>query len=225
MSLLAKHVIHRPKPLRTVLLLLLVAAITFTAQWLVQQKQSDKIQEHIQQLMDEQQQQQHDNKKSLQLAKKHYAQKLVLERATAEQLQLQIVKLQEQVLTLNKDLLFYQTVTQGTGSSKLQIREFDLRADEEQANLIRYRLVMTQGKKIKKAITGSINIILNVDNNGTIEQHALESQQLNLRHVQVLEGQIKITDNLKPLTIDINLIQKKKITLSRTFDWQLATNN
>ncbi|MDC9724852.1 MAG: hypothetical protein PSN44_02890 [Gammaproteobacteria bacterium] len=224
MSSLAKHVIHRPKPLRTVLLLILVAAVTFTAQWFVQQKQADKVQEHIQHLMDKQQQQQNDNKKSLALAKQHYAQKLVLERSTTEQLQQQIVKLQDQVLSLNKDLLFYQTVTQGTGSSKLQIRELYLRADEKQANLVRYRLAITQGKKIKNAITGSINIILNVDNNGTIEQHALKSQQLNLRHVQVLEGQIKITDNLKPLTIDINLIQKKKIALSRTFDWLLATN-
>jgi len=225
MSSLAKHVIHRPKPLRTILLLIVVAIITYSAQWFLQQKESDESQQNIQELQLSKQQLKDENKEALAAEKQHYAQKLALEHATAKQLQLQISKLQEQVLTLNKDLLFYQTITQGSGSSKLQIRELNLSKDTNQADVVRYRIVITQGKKINKAITGTVNIILNVSDNGTTEQHVLEPQQLNLRHVQVLEGQIKIADDTNPLSLTIDLIQKKKITLSRSFDWQLANNN
>ena len=225
MSSLSKHVIHQPKPFRQLIIVTVVAILTFSVQWLVQQTQSTKAQQHIQQLEDENKALAENSKTSILASKQHYSQKLALEQATTKQLQLQISSLQEQVLTLNKELLFYQTVTQGNSSSKLQIRELDLRADPNRADIIRYRIVMTQGKKINKPITGTINVLMNSDNKGTAEQYAIEQHQLNLRHVQVLEGQIKIEDDTTPLTLTVDLIQNKKITLSRTFDWQLTSDN
>jgi len=224
MSSLAKHVIHQPKPHRTAMLVISVAILTFAVQWYFQQTQVLKQQDNIQKLTDEITQLQKHNEQYTFTSDQHYSQ-LSLEQATTGQLRKELSQLQEQVLTLNKDLLFYQSITQGSASSKLQIRELHLRVDNAQADIIRYRLVISQGKKVNKPITGTINLVLNNDNNGTAEKQILEQQQLNLRHVQVIEGQIKITDDIQPISITVELIQKKKTSLSRTFDWQLSPDN
>jgi len=44
---------------------------------------------------------------------------------------------------------------------------------------------------------------------------------LNLRYVQVFEGQIKLSDQELPKSINITLTQGKKTTLSQIFDWQI----
>jgi len=221
---LAKHVIHQPKPHRKVVLVIIVVAITYAVQWFFNQEHLVQQQEEIEQLTAEISQLQKHNQQFTVTSEQHYSQ-LSLEQATTGQLRKELTQLQEQVLTLNKELSFYQSITQGTSSSKLQIRELHLRADAHQTDLIRYRLVISQGRKINKPITGTISLMLNNDNNGTMEQHALESQQLNLRHVQVIEGQIDLAEITKPTTLTVDLIQNKKITLSQTFDWKLTPNN
>lgn len=221
---LAKHVIHQPKPHRKVVLVIIVVAITYAVQWFFNQEHFAQQQKEIEQLTAEISRLQKHNQQFTVTSEQHYSQ-LSLEQATTGQLRKELTQLQEQVLTLNKELSFYQSITQGTSSSKLQIRELHLRADNNQVDLIRYRLVISQGRKINKPITGTISLMLNNDNNGTIEQHALESQQLNLRHVQVIEGQIDLANITKPTTLTIDLIQNKKITLSQTFDWKLTPTN
>lgn len=218
---LAKHVIHQPKPHRKVVLIIIVAAITYAVQWFFYQEQFAQKQERIEQLTAEISRLQKHNQQFTVTSEQHYSQ-LSLEQATTGQLRKELAQLQEQVLTLNKDLSFYQSITQGSSSSKLQIRELHLRTDEHQAGLIRYRLVISQGRKVNKPITGTISLMLNNDNNGTMEQHALESQHLNLRHLQVIEGKINITDITTPTTLTVDIIQNKKITLSQTFDWKLT---
>jgi len=224
MSSLAKHVIHQPKPHRTVILVIFVALLTFAAQWYFLQTQALKQKENTQKLTDEISRLQNHNELYTFTSDQHFSQ-LSLEQATTGQLRNELSQLQEQVLTLNKDLLFYQKITKGSSSSKLQIRELHLSTDNIQPDIIRYRIVISQGKKINKPMTGTINLTLNNDNKGTTEKLVLEQQQLNLRHVQVIEGKIKITDEIKPISITIELIQKKKTTLSRTFDWQLTPDN
>jgi len=130
--------------------------------------------------------------------------------------------LQNKVITLNKELVFYQSITQGNTSSKLQVREFQLSADEHTVDSYRYRLVITQGQKISKALKGTINISINSDNNKSV---TLKEHPLNLRHVQVIEGQLKIADNIEPETITVTIKQQKKSAISQTFDWQIEENN
>ncbi|NOQ81011.1 MAG: hypothetical protein GQ548_00620 [Methylophaga sp.] len=238
MSSLAKHVIHQPKPYRCLLIVAVTIVITILIQWFLIKENSEHRQKeliNVQQKVDSFTQENRIQDKTIQqleLENKQLLTKnaehqsgIAIQQATVQQLQLQLTELQQQVMSLNKDLFFYQSITQGNSSSKLQIRELHLRADDIRTDIIRYRVVITQGKKINKPITGTIKITLNSDNNGIIEQQTLEQHKLNLRHVQVLEGQIKIADNTKPLTLTVDLIQNKKTTLSQTFDWQLAPNN
>ena len=244
MSSLAKHVIHQPKPYRYVLFIIIAIAISSTIQWyfyqqgnLAYQQQIVELHQSIQQLNIElkQNDQRNEllNKYNVQLddyngqlnnkiQTQHY--ELAIEQATVEHLQQQLDELQQQVITLSKDLLFYQTVTQGNGSSELQIRDLQLRPDKSHTNIIHYRLVITQGKKINKPISGEIILVFNALQDGETAQQTLGEHKLNLRHVQIVEGQLEIADNATAESIIITLKQGKKTLLRQTFDWQLTDN-
>lgn len=143
---------------------------------------------------------------------------LDLQKATIQQLEQQQSQQQEQLAEFNKELLFYQTITQGDRPNKLQIRELLLRSDATDPDTIHYRLVITQGKKINQALTGTIEMIGNMSEE---ESSVIAEHPLSLRHVQLIEGQIKITNNSAPKSITITIKQKKKTLLSQSFDWQL----
>lgn len=232
MSSLDKYVIHQAKPFRLVILILIAIAITAASVWYYLKEDSTGLQENLiflennlnlsrqntQQLSDEsldlrEQNKQLNDTTSMQL------QEINIQQATVVQLQQQIVDLQDQVITLNKELMFYQNITQGATSTELQIRELHLTADAEQPDLIHYRLVITQGKNIAKPVTGSVVITIDKDKN------ALTKQPLNLRYVQLIEGRLNIADSRHIKSITVTIMQDKKPKLSRTFDWQLTSTN
>jgi predicted nuclease with TOPRIM domain len=235
MSSLNKHVIKQPKPLRWFGFILAIIAITFAIQWYVNQNSSLAQQLQLaelkqqrqtlkQQLKDQvrQNQQLSETNADLQLKQTEQQHHLAIQQATDQQLQQQLVELQNKVITINKKLMFYQSITQGNTSSKLQVRDFQLTVDEHAVDRYRYRLVITQGQKISKALTGTVNISINSNNNESV---TLKEHVLNLRHVQVIEGQLKIADNIEPETITVTIKQQKKSAISQTFDWQIDENN
>ncbi len=223
MSYSTKHIIQQPRPYRTLLIIIIVASLTAVIQWYIYRDNSNEQQQLISKLEQQVDQLLEQNARLQKVANLAPIKKsdLAIEKATNEQLQLQLDELQQQLLTQTKDLLFYQSITQGNNSSKLQFRELYLSADSNEADTIRYRLVITQGKKITTPITGDINLVVNVESDGSIVQHKLGTHKLNLRHVQVIEGEIKLENNVQPKTISVELIQKNKVTLSKTFEWKL----
>ncbi|ODN68176.1 DUF6776 family protein [Methylophaga muralis] len=151
-----------------------------------------------------------------------------MHQATAQQLQNRLEQLQKKVIDLDKELLFYQNITQGNSSSELQIRDLQLRPDSENPEQLRYRLVITQGKNISEPITGEILIRLqNIEGEGekakAIELNVTE-HPLNLRHVQVIEGVFNLTELPEPEQISVDLRQKDKVLISRSFDWQIDSS-
>jgi len=234
MSSLNKHVIKQPKPLRWLGFILAIIAITFAIQWYANQNSSLAQQQQVEELSQQQQtlrqqlkdqvrqnQQLSETNADLQLKQTEQQHHLAIQQATDQQLQQQLVELQNKVITLNKELVFYQSITQGNTSSKLQVREFQLSADEHTVDSYRYRLVITQGKKISKALTGTIDISIKPKRDSNNESITLKEHTLNLRHVQVIEGLLKIADNIEPETITVTIKQKKKAATSQTFDWQI----
>jgi len=235
MSSLNKHVITPAQPLRLVVILITVIVVTVAGQWLynqsnatAQQQQRTELKQQLKSVQqqrqllrtDNQQLQQSNNTLQKQLTE--LQQYLKLQQATDQQLQMQLIELQGTVINLNKDLVFYQTVTQGNSSSKLQVRELELSADKSQPNSYHYRVVITQGQKISKPLTGVVAITVNGQTtDGTAKKINAENQNLQLRHVQVIEGQLKIADNVEPISITIAIKQKKKKTISQTLDWQI----
>ena len=230
MSPFAKHVIHQHRPLRWAMIISGIVLITAISIWLylkptsqlriqfrILQHQNQQLVANNQQLI----------KHNLQLTKKFETQQqiLTIQQARDEQLQNQLNELQSEVVHLSKELMFYQNITQGSTSSKLQIRELDLRASNSQSDRVDYRLVITQSKKITKPLTGVVKITLNSRINNENKQLVIGEFQLNLRHVQLFEGQIHLANNNVPESISVTLKQTKKKTLSRTFDWKIDSNN
>ena len=233
MSSLSKHVIHQPRPIRSALIILLAIVITAVFFWLYHLNYNEESISEIK-LLKHQTLQLSTDKQSLankneQLVKLVQQQKVQLEshqhyvaiqKVTEDQLQLQLVNLQSTIVTLNKELMFYQNVTQGNSDSQLQIRELHLQYDNKNVDFVNYRLVVTQGQRIKKAIAGTVLITFNKNN----EQAIVKKHSLNLRHVQVIEGQIKLTEGITPDTILISLKRKNRKTLTQTFDWHIDSN-
>lgn len=230
MSSLDKYVIHQAKPYRLAIFILVAVLITAASVWYFLKEDSISLQQNLnflqqnlnlsrqnsQQLSDERLDLREQNKQlndttSIQL------QEINIQQATVDHLQQQLMELQDQVITLNKELLFYQNITQGTTSTELQIRELHLTVDPDQSDTIHYRLVITQGKNITKPVTGLVSI--NIDTDPTV----ISEQPLNLRYVQLIEGQLKLAESSHPKSITITIKQAKKPKLSRTFDWQLTS--
>ena len=229
MSSLDKLVISKPKPYRSALLIITAIILTATAEWFWLQQDNSDLQNNLtflqqnlnlsrqnsQQLSDERLDLREQNK-ILNVTTNTQQQEINIQQATVYELQQEIEDLQSQLLSLQKELLFYQTITQGNSSSELQIRELHLTADNKQSDIIHYRLVITQGTNIKTPIKGKVSITIDTD--PTI----VSEQPLNLRFVQLIEGEFKVTDSEETKLITVTIKRNKKPTLSRTFDWQLT---
>ena len=234
MSSLNKHVIKQPKPFHWFGFILAVIGITFAIQWYANQNSTlaqkqlitklEQLQQNLEQqlhIQTTQNQQLNENNAELNYKLTEQQHHIAIQQATDQQLQQQVAELQNDVINLNKELVFYQTVTQGNSSSKLQIRDILLQADDHVTDSFRYRAVITQGQKISKALTGTITISTTIKRNGKTETITIKEHPLNLRHVQVIEGQLKISNNIEPEKIIITIKQKKKKTVSQIFDWQV----
>lgn len=148
---------------------------------------------------------------------------LAMQQATSEQLQNELHDLQNKVIELNRELLFYQNITQGNASSELQVRELYLRVADDVAGQFHYRIVITQGERITKPIEGTVKLTLNLHDDSAPTRDVGE-HSLNLRHVQVLEGSVKLTDNEQPASLHVQLIQGNKTLAQRTFDWEVEAS-
>lgn len=231
MSPLGKVVIHQPKPYRCAIYILISVLITAATQWFFMKEGSISLQQNLnflqqnlnlsrqsfQQLNDEKLDL-HQQNKTLNDMTNTQLQEINIQQATVDELQQQLVALQDQVFSLDKELLFYQSITQGASSGKLQIRELHLTADANQSDIIHYRIVITQGKEITKPMTGLVKI--NINKSPTV----ISEKPLNLRYVQLIEGRFNTAESNRAKTITITIKQATKTILSRTFDWQLTSS-
>jgi len=151
-----------------------------------------------------------------------HEQAFAIQKVTHEVLQHRLATLQDKVIDLNRELDFYQNITQGNTSTKLQIRELTLTADDKYGNRFNYRLVISQGQKITKPVTGTIKLLITGKKDDKEETTVITEHQLKLRHVQVLNGQIRLAGSMEPKTVKVTLKQNKKITLSKDFDWKIT---
>ena len=71
-------------------------------------------------------------------------------------------------------------------------------------------------------MTGTIKLLITGKKDDKEETTVITEHQLKLRHVQVLNGQIRLAGSMEPKTVKVTLKQNKKITLSKDFDWKIA---
>ena len=192
------YVIHHRRPYRTLLILLITLAISAAILWYWTTQWQNEQNAQITALKEQNEQD-----------------------ATDSQLQSNLERLQNQVIELNKELLFYQNITQGNASSELQIRELHLRPNPDNPSQYFYRIVITQGKKISKAIKGDVLVALQF-NDDKAKPRLINTHGLKLKHVQVLEGTLNIEQNEQPKSLKIELKQGKKTLTTRTFNWEVT---
>lgn len=225
MAPLDNYVIRPHRPFRCFFTIVVVAMLLFAGQWfwhtqLSAHQTAMEVEKNrlSGQLIDLQTRYQalNESQHSLQQAE-------TMHQSKTEQLENRLQHLQQKVFDLNKELLFYQNITQGNISSELQVRELQLRTDSENPLLMRYRLVITQGENISEPITGTIEVSLSTEGaeGETSESTLIAEHGLNLRHVQVVEGNFEMMANAAiPDHIDVSLKQADKTLTSRNFEWR-----
>ena len=221
-------VIHSRRPYRSLFLIILTIALIsigvwfWSTQWQASQRdQLLALQSQYQQLLNDNQRLATDNEKlSEQL--NNINQMQAIQQATDSQLQNELEALQDKLITLNKELLFYQNITQGNVSTELQIRELHLRPIADNPASYTYRIVLTQGKRVTKATKGDVLITLNLSNDGKANSRLLDEHELKIRHVQVLEGMVQLAENETPDSIRVMLREGKKTLAERSFKWEIS---
>lgn len=231
MSVFSTFIIRQHRPYLYASLVLIIIALTALIQHYIYLKATQVQQEQI-----KQHDQLNDSYRALLLDNNDLSNKLALsnnnldqhkyeievQQATIIKLEQALGTLQEQLTAQNKELLFYQLITQVDRSNELQISEPSLRADSTDPAVVHYQLVITQGAKFYKPLTGKIEIRVNTLHKGRLDPVFLTDHPLNLRHVQLIEGQIQLTEKILPENITIVIMQNKKELLSRSFNWQLS---
>ena len=212
--------------LKLVIVLIVIALII----WLYRQQTTGELSDKIA-MLEQENGQLLAYKKSLTEQHKNVTEQLLSEqqaaavqKVTNAKLLQRLNTLQDSIIELNKELSFYQNITQGTATSKLHVRELNITAAKKQSNHYHYQLVISQGKKISKPIQGQLTLSLIGQVGPDIKTISINEHQLKLRHVQVFNGQIKLPENMEPKSIKISLTQMKKTTLSKTIDWQVTTS-
>ncbi len=221
MSLLHPHEIRQRRPFRCLLWMVLIVLLVIAGQWYyhrhisVQQAQLQAENRQLTKALDELQTQY----QALSQIRNSNEQIQAIHQATTTQLESRLQQLQQKVIDLNRELLFYQNVTQGMGSSELQVRELQLRLDSSDPAQLRYRLVLTQGDNISEPISGEVMVGLQTDANTPDKTDIIGEHALNLRYVQVIEGGFALPANA-PAQLVVTLTQKGKTLTKRAFNWQ-----
>ena len=222
------YTIHQRRPYRCLLFILLSSALSAVACWFVAQLWH---QQQIQQLALLQQQQQtlsHDNaqltkaNQALRASLNSFSQQGAIKAATDEQLSMDVQRLQNKVLELNKELQFYQDITQGDSSSQLQIRELHVSAVAAESNSYVYRLVLTQGARVEKPTEGIIELSLRHGDGDNVTSRLVASHEMKLRHVQVIEGTITLEDEEQAPQWQVQIKRDNTLLSERLFDWGTA---
>ena len=221
MSLLHPHEIRQRRPFRCMLWMAMIVLLVIVGQWYyhrhisVQQAQLLAENRQLTNNLDELQTQY----QALSQIRNSNEQIQAIHQATTTQLESRLQQLQQKVIDLNRELLFYQNVTQGMGSSELQVREFQLRVDNGDPTQLRYRLVLTQGDNISEPISGEVVVSLQADANTPDKTDIIGKHALNLRYVQIIEGSFALPANA-PAQVEVTLTQKGKTLTTRAFNWQ-----
>jgi hypothetical protein len=225
MSALSKHVIHQPRPLRRLAISLVALIVAMILVWLYVEYKTEQLQQQVNTLS-RQNKQLINSQNEFALSSQHLSEQLfeqrhhlAIQNELDQELKQQISSLQNEVVDLNRELAFYHNITQGNANTELHVRELELIQDKLNKQQVHYRLVLSQGKKITKPISGKLSLQL-VSANKEFDLPIIE-HTFKLRHVQVLTGSITLTDTMQPDAVTVKYKQDNNKSRTQRFDWQL----
>lgn len=82
--------------------------------------------------------------------------------------------------------------------------------------------MITQGNETSKTFTDTIIIKISARYDGKTHKTMVREHLLNLRHIHITEGHIKIADNVKPKNITIIIKQDAHPNILKISDWDIG---
>jgi cell division protein FtsL len=141
-----------------------------------------------------------------------------------------LIKLQQEILTLREELVFYQgIVAPSKAALGVNLQSFTM-LEKNAPDLYSYKLVLTKNGKNAKSIKGKFGIVLRGKQDGASSELRLvalktentdKSNVFSFRYFQVFEGDVVIPKNFTPYEaeIHINPSTKKVKSLTETISW------
>ena len=141
-----------------------------------------------------------------------------------------LIKLQQEILTLKEELVFYQgIVAPSKAALGVNLQSFTMLV-KNAPDLYSYKLVLTKNGKNTKSIKGKFGIVLRGKQDGASSELRLvalktentdKSNAFSFRYFQVFEGDVVIPKNFTPYEaeIHINPSTKKVKSLTETISW------
>ncbi|MDD1748606.1 MAG: hypothetical protein LUO89_01910 [Methanothrix sp.] len=138
--------------------------------------------------------------------------RLKIEQSAQAQLALQAKSLEVQNTRLKEDLAFFENLTP-TGD-KVSIHRFKVEPDALPGEY-RYRLLVLQSGKRDRSFQGSLQLVVNVQNeraSGTIvlperSQAGSSGYKLAFKYFQLVEGTFRVPPNSKVVTVQVRVLE------------------
>lgn len=148
---------------------------------------------------------------------------LLIERSAQRQLATQVKTLEAENVRLKEDLAFFESLLpNATGSQGVSIRR--IKIDQATPNQLRYRLLIMQGGKGDQHFSGSLQLAVNVlqqGKNATIVFPAgipgeVEKYKLGFRHYQRVEGTLTIPDGATAKAVQARVFEKGQLRVQQS---------
>lgn len=141
-------------------------------------------------------------------------QDLAIQQAENEVLVQQLTSLNNDLFSVEKKLSFYETIT--AKSKGLKSHSFTLSPPPADGGNYGYQLIITQGQRADKAVSGRAIIAAVIDGKNV----QIGEIPFSVDHVQALKGQLVIDPAKLPTAIKITLSVEKGQKTSHTFKWK-----
>jgi hypothetical protein len=151
---------------------------------------------------------------------------LEIEQHARADLSANLVALQDEVLELKRQLATYKGLVKSLEEQGLHIQALTINKTATKG-LLRYRLVLTQGRKMDQLTQGQVQFAIYGILDGKPARFELGSLSkgnptiFKFKYFQILEGELLLPRNFKPTQVKIALLPKGHPSkpVERTFDW------
>lgn len=152
---------------------------------------------------------------------------LEIEQHAHTDLNASLAALQDKVLALRRQLATYKGLMQSLEEQGLHIQALTI-SNTATERLLRYRIVLTQGRRMDRLIQGQAQFTIYGIIKGKSTQFKFghpskkgHSIAFKFRYFQILDGELLLPKDFKPTQVKVTLLPKNHPSkpVERTFDW------
>lgn len=152
-----------------------------------------------------------------------------IDRDAYKSVNLTLVNLQQDILYLKEELVFYRGIVSPSKSGyAVNVQEFSV-SSEPAKNTYSYKIVLTKSGRSNYSIRGEVSLSVQGLLNGKSKSYALSEisgtakikKKYSFRYFQIFEGLMNLPDKFYPETVKVRVKSKtKKVkSIQNTFNW------